>query len=508
MFRKIFMFILFVLLTVPMLAQDLDEIIKKIDLKLRRDKRYLNLHYVEYPTDGKIDPMFTNLPRTNERDPFSFQARDNVVYRIVFLKDAIGVDSMIVLYVDQITNLAGGDSSFFGDASGPSFDTARVLTFGDMFSFKNNNFDIYYKFYKIVDKYIKENPDADPPSLLRINPDQEIQTSLGLSSRDNTDYLNYMRANHIHWYPRPKVVAKTSSRRGPEVTTVESEYKIDASSSLTSFSHEVMNFSLGGASVEFGFEDKLLNVLPFKTNAFTAGFRTLISLSEKKEDIDKAVMVDARFLARIALDLTGASDYLFWAQGASPRLILSNGAGMDLSVTRPFGLPYWNFYIMVGAIDYKKPILRFPSSTFSGQDVAYFAGSSMEWTMSFFWNASDNFINRFRMDVGVGYHDVMEASYLKGENSKYSSREVYANFSPVVQFHFNFSPDNLELFGSKTKYYDGIIKFASWLKLVEFDGGHQIRFETQLVSPPIVRKKRAWENDGGALVQLRYRYGF
>lgn len=504
MFRKLFLTLFLFMISTVMVAQDLDEIIKKIDLKLRRDKRYLNLHYVEYPSDGKIDPDFTNLPRINEREPVSLQAKDNIVYRIVFLKDAIGVDSMIVLYVDQITNLAGGDSSFFGDASGPSFDTTRVLTFGDMFNLKNNYFNVYYKFFKVVDKFIKENPDSDPPTLLRINPDQEIQTSLGLSSRDNTDFLNYMRANHPHWYPKPKVAQKTS-RRGPEVVEVVSPYKIDATPSLITFSHEVMDFSLGGASVELGFEDKVFNVLPFRGQSVTGGFRTLISLSEKKEEIEKAVMVDARLLARAAVDLTGITDFLVWNQAASPRLNISNGAGLDLSLTRPFGLPFWNFYVMAGVIDYQGPALRFSKS--ATRDVAYFGGNTMEWSMSFYWNESDNYTTRFRMDVGVGYHDVQEAEYAKKSNSKISSKEIYANIAPMVQFHLNFAPEGTELFASKTKIYDGVIKFAAWLKLFELDGGHQFRLETQLVTAPVTRKKRPYETAGGASMQLRYRFG-
>ncbi len=505
MIKKIFLLVVLVGIILPVLPQSLDEVIDKVDLKLRRDKRYLNLNYVEYPAGGQIAEEFLSIPRTDEKEPFQLQAKDNIVYNIVFVREGIQVDSPMVLYVSQITDLAAGGEGFFGATSGPSKDTQIVINFADMYSLRQNQPQVYYKFYKIIDKYLKDNPDSDPPSLLKITPDNEIKTSLGISSRDNTDYLNYMRANSYHWYPRPKIEKKGGGRKKVE-PVVASTFKIDATASMMSFSHEVMNFSLGGAAVELGFEDKVLNVLPYQGQMMTVGFRTLVTLSEKKEDIDQAVVIDARLLGRIGFDVWSIAKNIPFLAIAAPKLNTGIGAGVDINVTRPFGMPFMNFYLMAGSPDYSSPAIK--TAIAGGKNEAYFTWNAAEASMSFYWNTSDNFVARFRMDVGAGYYDVYRAEYI-GKNSKPSTKkEVQANFYPMVQFHFNFAPDDKELFGTKIKIFDGQAKMTSWLKLLELEGGHLFRFEAQYLATPFIRSKRAWDNEGGATVQLRYRYGF
>lgn len=505
MIKKVVSFIAFLGLLLPLFPQDASEIVERIDLKLRRDKRYLNLNYISYPEGGKIAEEFLSIPRTDDKEPFQMQAKDNITYNIVFVREGIQIDSPMVLYVSQITDLAAGGEGFFGETSGPSKDTQTVITFADMYNLRLNHPQIYYRFYKIIDKYLKDNPDSDPPSLLRITPDTEIKTSLGISSRDNTDYLNYMRANNLHWYPRPKLEKKGGGRKKVE-PVVTASYKVDVGATTASFSHEVMNFAMGGAGIEVGFEDKVLNVLPWQGQSMTLGFRTLVSLSERKEDIDQAVIFDARLLGRLGMDLWTAAKNIPFLGLSKPKLNTGYGGGLDLNVTRPFGMPFLNVYLMVGAPDYSEPALR--TSIGGGKDEAYFTWNAMEASMSFYWNTSDNFISRFRMDVGAGYYDVWRAEYLTKAKNPTTKKQVFANFYPLVQFHFNFAPDDKELFGTRIKLSDGHAKIISWLKLLELEGGHIFRLETQFMSAPIFHKARKWDTEGGGTASLRYRYGF
>lgn len=165
-----------------------------------------------------------------------------------------------------------------------------------------------------------------------------------------------------------------------------------------------------------------------------------------------------------------------------------------------------NFYVMVGAPEYADPARKF--SIAGGKQEAYFNWNSMEGSMSFYWNTSDNFISRFRMDVGAGYYDVWRAEYAAGSKKPTTKKQVFANFYPMVQFHFNFAPDDKELFGTRIKLFDGSAKVISWLKLLELEGGHTFRIETQVLTPPIFHKARKWDNEGGATATVRYRYGF
>lgn len=193
----------------PLAAQSLEETVQRIDAKLRRDKRYLNLSYMDYqPT--KADPVLQGIPRVNGREPVSLVSNENITYKIVFLKEAIGIDSAVVLYVDEVVNKAGIDTArIFGDVAGATVDTTRILTFSDIYSVRVERPEIYAALFSLVARYVRENQDNTIPSLLKITPDAEIKTSLGLSSRDNTDFLNFNRANSHHWYPKKKVEKKS-----------------------------------------------------------------------------------------------------------------------------------------------------------------------------------------------------------------------------------------------------------------------------------------------------------
>lgn len=504
MTKRLFLFCFIIFLSTSF-SQQLDDYFKKIDLKLKKDKKYLNLFYYDFSADQLNEYLGTvpNFQRTDEKKDFQFQVRDNITYRIVFLKEGIGIDSAIILFVDEIENKSAAGESFFGEGGGgPQIDTNRVLNFKDVYNLRLNDDARYDQLFRFVNNYLKNSEDNEVPSLLGINPDTDIKTSLGMASRDNTDFLNYMRANHYHWYPREE--KKGGGRRGEQVV-VKTPYKIDASLSMVHFSHEIMDFSLGGASVELGFTERVLNLLPYQAMALTGGFRTLVSLADKKTDISNSLIVDARFIGKLKMNTSSLATNLPYHQADKPRLNVGTAAGFDINITRPFELPFLNLYVAAGGPAFSSPAIKLGTTA---NPYAYFTFTQAEALMSFYWNTSEKMTSRLRVDVGAGYYDIWKANY-RGTSKSPSSKELLqAKFIPVVGFHFNFVPDNTELFGAKLRIFDSQATLTAWLKLLEFSGNHVIRFEGTYMSEPFARKMRDWETKGGAILQVRYRYGY
>lgn len=484
-------------------AQTYDDLYRKIDLKLKKDSSYLNLHYIDFTGPISIPSSIDSLPRKDD-EPFSFKVNENTGYRFVFLKDAVGIDSLELLYIEQRVDKSAAEGGFFGGGGGgPQTEITNVYIFKDMYNLKLNHFNKYSVLYNKVTDYISKNEDSPPANLLRINPDTDIRTSLGISSRDNTDYLNFMRTNYLHWYPKPKIIAKV--KRGSLQEEVKTSFKLDASFSQISFSHEVMNFAMGGASMECGFNEKVLNLLPYQATLLTGGFRTLIVISDKKADLNKAVMVDVKLMGRLKLNTARILGSLPFIVADKPRLNMGSSVGFDIQLTRPFSLPFLNLYLNVGRPAFSSPKILIPIG--NDQEV-YFSFSQAEATMSFYWNSSDKMTSRFRMDIGTGYYDVWREKYIGTSKSALPRELIQNNFYPVINFYFNFISDNSEFFGFKGRFFDSQASLGAWLKLIELEGGHIIRFEGTYISAPIARKLRPWETAGGAILQLRYRYGF
>ncbi len=507
MLNKLLGFVVLYGLLIPILGQNLDELLDQVDLKLRKDKKYLNINYIPFP-NNKITAAMQNIPRTNLREAVSFVSKDNYTYNIIFLKDAVGVDSLQILYVDQIVDRSSGGERLFGETGGPQIDTTKLLTYKDLWYIQKVRPEVYTTLFNEVRRYILENPDQQPPSLLRITPDTDIKTSLGIAARDNMDFLNFMRSNSLHYYPKAKVIEKKGLRKsGPSLDSSAVDFRMDAGFTGLSFSHPSMDFSLGGASLELGVDEKMLNLLPYQGGTITGGFRTLVSIADKGADINKAFIIDATILARVAVDMHQLPTSLPFMGATKPRLHLGNGAGIDLHLTRIFGLPFINFYAMAGSVpDLANSPLK---QTIKGKTFTYYNNTSAEGTMSFYWNTSEANMSRFRMDIGAGYYDVYSAEYTKPTDKKPSiKKSVLDNIFPVLAVHFNFAPDGKDnIYYGTLRLFDSQLKVSGWLKVLELEGGHVFRVAVTFVTPPFARRQHEWETSGGALVQVRYRYG-
>ena len=139
--------ILFVLfsITSQKFSQTFDEYTKKIDSKLRRDKNYLNLNYLDIIPDFQSVPQFQSIfPRVDGREPFTFAAKENVTYRLVYLKDGLDIDSVYLLYLTKIERDISNEGGLISVATtNQKEDVSRVLNFLDIYSLQYINPPLY-----------------------------------------------------------------------------------------------------------------------------------------------------------------------------------------------------------------------------------------------------------------------------------------------------------------------------------------------------------------------------
>lgn len=495
--KIIFLIIIFSFAAVK--AQIVNDYVKKIDLKLSKDKNYLNLNYLSFnPSDG-IDTMLFTIPRDLDRKPAVLKTGEEYVYRLVYLKEGIRIDSLQLLYLEEIKlNSVAGDK-LFGAVNNVSDDTVKVLNFRDMYYLKRRQPVYYARLKGMVERNLIENEGSPAPSILRINPDENLKTEMGFSSRDNKDYLMFENVNGKHWFPKKNESRSVGRRR----EAVDEGFRFDASFSTLSISHSVMDFNAGSSSLEFTTEDKVMNILPWQSQTLAGGFRALISFGDNKSDIYNVSYIDAKIMARIKMSSKNFFDKVPFASSAVSLINFGNAITGELHFTRPFTLPFINLYFSTAKQAFDNPafIIEEP-----GNRRAYFSFSQVESTMSFYWNTNADLENRFRMDIGMAFYDIWKAS-LNDENSLIKKEMIQNKYYPTMSLYYSFIPDNRPLFGIKTKYLDNTISGQFWMKIIEFDQVGSFRFEVYFVTPVFLREKNEWESDGGTLFQLRYRYG-
>jgi hypothetical protein len=247
------------------------------------------------------------VPRVDHKEAFKFKSAGNVQYMFVFLNRVDNEDSLQLLYINEINSDTASSKSFFGALNGEKTDTVCVLNFKDIMSLKWKKDALYDSLYAHVKSAARNFASDELPTLLGIKPDNEINTSFGISARDNEDYLSYAKINSIHYYPENKTVTK--GRR--EEAGGSLPFKIDASFSTLSFAHEKMNFMSEGSSFEVSTADNVLNFLPWQSLSFKGGFRTLFNLSSSR-DVKEAAYLDAKFMGRFRLNTSRFSTGSFF----------------------------------------------------------------------------------------------------------------------------------------------------------------------------------------------------
>lgn len=489
--------IILLIISVQLYAQQIDDLIKKIDIKLRNDKTYLDLNYLSLDIKNDFPAELWELKRELNRPPLLFEESKSNQYNIVFVKKGQGLDSLELLYIQLIRTNLGTEETIFSAAAGiESQDTSIVYDYRDFYFLKEKDKSTYDKIHRIVKNYVYQNYDSEIPGLLSINPNTQINTSFGVTADDNLDYLNHVRINDPYWYPEPP-------KRRTLVRQVEDTFpfRLDVNFSSLRFSHEAMDFENGNASIFATTGDEILNILPYQGQTVTAGARLLLALNASP-DINKVQFIDLSLGIRFNVDSRWHFDNLPFILAEVPYLNVGKGIAASFSITRPFGLPNINLKVASGEKDYSDAIIK---RSVNGVLSSYHSFNQIEGTMSFFWNSSDLRTNRFRIDVGAGYYDIYKAEYTGNKISSEKSFDI--KFQPLAAIYYDFVPTFGPLFGAKMKVFDSVLNANVWLKLFQFSEKNSVRLEVNYISQPFTRKKYEWEKGSGLMFQLRYRLG-
>ncbi len=508
--------LLFILLNLPLFAQKTDDLIDMINIKLEKDKKYLNIHSIPMYLDKNKNAEILTLPRTDGKIPFEFKLSDNFTYRLVFIKTGIELDSLIILYVNEIKDNSNSAGDEFMTSAVVNDDTNMVVTFKDLFFLKKGNKDKYQHLYSYLTNYLLQNDEESITGLLQIRPDEKLNRSFGFSSRDNRDFLRYMITNSSsHWYPR-KEEEITSSGRIKKVEKLP--FQVDATLYSLSFAHNIMGFGAqndrGGASLELDVYEPLLNLLPIEAMTLNGGFRAVFLL-EKADTREESSYIDAKFQVRANMARRSFmdGDYIFknnpFAFVDQGRLNMNTGLLGDIEVTRPFTLPNLRIYLSVMGDDFSDANIYLTGnpSINNGGLYAYYSISQFFTTMSFYWNIDETVEHSFRFDLGTGYYDIWLANYAGWANFR-DSKLIKDGFQPLLTIGYTFAPDENPFINLKLKYYDSRITIDSWLRVFKTkDMVHEFRFYANYITPPIARDTYDWETQGGLSLNLGYRYG-
>ena len=479
-------------------SQQIDEEIKKISLKLEMDKTYLNLKFLTTQIDSTLANELQDIPRTNSKSNYSFLSSNNIQYRIVFLNKGIDLDSIYIMYIDEIklNSLTGG--SFFVDQTIKD-DTTQILSFKDLFNLKLKNSTQYKLLLEQVVKYVDENEGEILPSLLAIQPDKRQKSYMGMTSQGNTDYFNFQKTNSPHYIPtkEKKVISIRSSE------TVGKDYRIDASFSRITFSLKSLDYSIGSTGFELSSTEPILNLLPLESANIFLGFRSIFRISTEKR-IAKASFIDAKFLVRFNTRNANIFNNQPFVMGNEAKLNLNNGFGGEFNLTRIFGLPFFTLKGFSSSTKFENPTYLLKTSDSTNQ--AFFSKSQLEATFSFFWNGNIEMSSRFKFNFGISYFDIWQSEY-DLNNKITSNRNGKSYLVPVFEIQYNFVPSGIELLGANLRVFDSRINISSWIKIFEFEPQNTLRFEILAITEPITRSLRTWESSGGLFFQFRYRYG-
>jgi hypothetical protein len=489
----------FIVLPIAIQSQQIENDIKKISLKLKKDKTYLNLKYLTTQLDSSIIPTLQDVPRTNGRKPYSFSSGNNIQYQIVFLNRGIELDSIYLMYINEIRLNTLSGKSFFVDESIKD-DTTEVLSFNDLYRLKLEKSDKYTTLLQLINNYVEESEGDVLPSLLQINPDSKNKSYMGMSSHNNRDYFNFQRINSPHYIPSEKK-KKTSVRNSK---SLEKKFRLDASFSRITFSLKALDYSIGSTGFEISSVEPILNLLPYESSTILIGFRSIFRISVEKK-IEDATFIDAKLMARMNTRNSTLYNNLPFVMGDNAKLNINNGIGGEINLTRVFGLPYITIKGYVSNTKFEKPTY-FVKTSASTKD-AYFSSSQAEATFSFYWNANTQLTNRFRFDFGVGYFNIWKNSYNANEEITYSDAESNVNIVPVFGLHYTFVPDGTPLLGMNLRVFDTIISAGGWIKIFEFAPENVLRLEATTILEPITRSLKPWESSDGIFFQFRYRYG-
>ena len=489
--------------------QTIDDLYKKIEDKIKEDNTYLNLYSVEFnPVKASDVQGLENIPTSyGGKVNFEVNIGLNLKYLFIVMPKNIDFDSTTILLVKKETtpqlfggNVLNGANGQNGgsEQGGPKEDI--FLSFKDVQNLYYNYPAIYKYIWNIVDSLMNI---SKPEKLLKIKVDQEIKKSKGISAKDNLDFLNFNLVNNSYYYPKIRkntIFANSLSGRFDNNNQSGGMHISASLSRVTFFYDNYMQWDYNIVTAGLTTESELLNIPPFAGMVLSPEFRTLVFLGEKG-DLQNNFILDAKLSGRIRVNTKNLAATLPVMLTDSPRLNIVSGGDIKLSFTRPMGLPFLNLYYSTSFEDLNSPYVKFDEGDSS---IAYFNFQRFYATMSFYWNSSESRNLRFRLDVGFGRHNIIEAVYHKN----YTERILAFNkINPLLELYLTFVPGGNDLTGTSIRYYDSIMKINFWLQLVKISE-HEFRITVLHISQPFFRGVRPWENNSSTLFGINYRYGF
>lgn len=354
------------------------------------------------------------------------------------------------------------------------------------------------------------------------------------ADQSNRDQLEYLKINSNHSLAEKVTLAGGSNARtgalATTITTVSTKSYLDVSLThapilLTSLSFSERNISwkaLGlkgfGLEVSQG-EDRILNMLPIQTPYVSIGGRLLLDFSDTSHiDLDSSFFLDTKILVRQPLNVRSWIDRNKLNRSKSlmyialPKMNFGSGVTLDVSTSKiPFGgqlaekLPVMNFYGSFGFKAFSDPAFTIRDA---GERYTYYSDNQWEVSTSFFLKVDQRGYNRFKIDVGAGGYDIVKVGYDE-QTRVISTHEMISLTSPQFMMAVNYSHQSSNTgYGITVRAFDNRVNSLFWMKILQNTLGGEFRVECKFISPLVGRHQRAWETDGGNLVQLRYRTGF
>jgi hypothetical protein len=306
-------------------------------------------------------------------------------------------------------------------------------------------------------------------------------------------------------------------------------YTLDLSFSKIAAAHELLysETALGipGFGVEVGFDDPVLNLMPYQSPAISWGGRLLLNTTGEKGDIlDRDFMElklfgRSRFNAHEFSRTMGGFKYLFTplVTSETPTLnVAVPGYGFEIRTSKWWNLPYLNFYYAGGSRTYTDPVYGFGPEA---QRYAYWSTIQWRGSMSFYFNldsqpefyianSSGKRLNTVRLDLGVGTYNVARVGYDSAGGVASSATVLRTSrVQPYVAAEYAHASQVKTAFGAKAVYFDNRVILTLWLSLFKL-GNHELRVEGTDIVGPFGRARFEWETAGGAFMQFRYRLGF
>jgi len=502
--KKLFVFL--VLFLIPKLfAQNNNlEILKKtIDNKVVTTNNYLNVYKLKYLN---IKKRFEINRCNNKYNKFIFEPnnyeKDNKLinnkYLVYFILQS---DSLTILKIIKNTSISNKNTT---SISGPTYDGSKIIHLSNILSFedlyclkKESKADSYKKILHLIKNSI-ENEGFDKTFNLQ-KQNKFVKKIANISSShiflDNSNYLNFMRTTSPHIFPGKK--------------NKLNNYIVDASFSKITFRHKIMYNFLGrsedneGLSIEMGSYENFMNVLPWHSLSFTLGARTLFRFGNTN-NIEKKDYIEIRTMYKFRLNSHSFGNN-FFIFANEPKLNFAKRVALDISFTRPFDLPYLNFYLAYGSNNFTNPF-TFTRFDKNKSHYAYFSNLQAKALMSFYWNSGVNDLFRFKLDLGAAYYNIHKVFY-KNDYSEVKKDEKQDGWiMPYLAINMNFIPNGNDVLGTNIRLFDSVFKITLWAKLYEFKNDSSIRLEVEHLAYPIGRKVLEWEAKSGTFWQLRYRY--